>query len=261
MITQNPGAVFSISLGVDCDKLGGLPWQDWKRTYDMADSLGESIFASSGDSGAYGCLYVQAERGTPPSDQYLGVAYPAAAPGVTAVGGTRLSVLQNRGWYDETVWEDPLETEGTGGGLSTDYRRPAWQRGPGVQNQYSNGMREVPDVSADADPASSVAVYEGGRLGRGAGTSLSAPIWAGITALIDEYLKKQGVRPIGFMNPALYTLAATHQPYPPFHDVTVGDNLYYPATPGYDLATGLGTPDAWNLARDLVRYQKEAYHR
>jgi kumamolisin len=62
------------------------------------------------------------------------------------------------------------------------------------------------------------------------------------------------------MNPALYTLAATHQPYPPFHDVTVGDNLYYPATPRYDLATGLGTPDAWNLARDLVLYQQEAYH-
>jgi kumamolisin len=93
---------------------------------------------------------------------------------------------------------------------------------------------------------------------RGGGTSQAAPIWAGIAALIDEYLKKQGVHPIGFMNPALYALTATHQPYPPFHDVTVGGNLYYPATPGYDLATGLGTPDAWNLARDLVAYQRRA---
>jgi kumamolisin len=229
--------------------------------YDKADHLGESIFASSGDSGAYGCLgYGDYKRGTPPSDQDVGIEYPAAAPGVTAVGGTRLSVLQNRGWYDETVWEDPLETEGTGGGLSAYHPRPAWQRGPGIHNQYSNGKREVPDVSADADGVSSVAVYEGGQVGPVGGTSQSTPIWAGMTALINEYLKKQGAHPIGFMNPALYTLAATHQLYPPFHDVTVGDNLYYPATPGYDLATGLGTPDAWNLARDLVRYQKEAYH-
>jgi kumamolisin len=257
MITENRGAVFSISTGpAACDRLWGSLSQNWERTYDQADSLGESVFASSGDSGAYSCLNPPTKRGTLPSEQYLGIGYPQAAPGVTAVGGTRLSVLQQGGWYDETVWEDPLETEGTGGGLSAYHSRPAWQRGPGVQNQYSNGKREVPDVSADADTASGVAVYQGGRLEPGnGGTSLSAPIWAGMTALIDEYLKKQGVHPIGFMNPALYTLAATHQPYPPFHDVTVGDNLYYPATPGYDLATGLGTPDAWNLARDLVRYQ------
>jgi kumamolisin len=160
MITQNRGAVFSISLG-SCDKVWGSEWQAWRNMYDKADHLGESIFASSGDSGAYGCLgYGDYKQGAPPSDQYVGIEYPAAAPGVTAVGGTRLSVLQNRGWYDETVWEDPLETEGTGGGLSAYHPRPAWQRGPGIHNQYSNGNREVPDVSADADGVSSVAVYE-----------------------------------------------------------------------------------------------------
>jgi kumamolisin len=261
MIIQNPGAVFSISLGYACDGLWGKAGaQAWKSVYDEADRLGESVFVASGDSGAYGCLDALAKRGTPPAGSYLGLGYPEACPGVTAVGGTRLSVLQQGGWYDETVWEDPLETEGSEGGLSVYQPRPGWQRGPGVQNQYSNGNREIPDVAADADGVSSVAVYEGGQLGPVGGTSQAAPIWAGIAALIDEYLKKQGVHPIGFMNPALYTLAATHQPNPPFHDVTTGDNLYYPATPGYDLATGLGTPDAWNLARDLVRYQKEVYH-
>jgi kumamolisin len=98
-----------------------------------------------------------------------------------------------------------------------------------------------------------VAVYEGGQLGPLEGTSQSAPIWAGMTALINEDLKKQGVHPIGFMNPALYTLAATHQPYPAFHDMTVGDNLYYPATPGYDLATG-----AWSRAHLRTRSGRRA---
>jgi kumamolisin len=74
-------------------------------------------------------------------------------------------------------------------------------------------------------------------------------------ALINQYLTKHGGHKLGFANPALYALARSKQPYPPFHDVTLGTNLAYPATPGYDMASGLGTPDAWNLARDLLRYE------
>jgi kumamolisin len=73
-----------------------------------------------------------------------------------------------------------------------------------------------------------------------------------MTALINQYLKKQGRPVVGFLNPALYSLASGSPRYPPFHDVTLGTNLAYPAAPGYDMATGLGTPDAWNLARDLA---------
>jgi kumamolisin len=58
------------------------------------------------------------------------------------------------------------------------------------------------------------------------------------------------------MNPALYRIAAHPTPFQAFHDVTMGSNLYYPATPGYDMASGLGTPDVWNLARDLEAYQR-----
>ncbi len=77
-----------------------------------------------------------------------------------------------------------------------------------------------------------------------------------MAVLVNQYLKKQGQKPIGFANPALYALAAGKPPFPPYHDVVTGTNLVFPATPGYDLASGLGTPDAYNLARDLEAYQK-----
>lgn len=168
---------------------------------------------------------------------------------------TRLSLVLD--------WEDPGETNGTGGGVSTYFPRPAWQAGNGVVDPQLNpkGMRSVPDVSADADPASGAAVFA--PLGdgtsaftEGGGTSQSAPIWAGIAALIDQYLQQQGLPSVGFMNPALYHIAAHPDPATAFHDVTIGTNLYYPATPGYDLATGLGTPDVWNLAQDLENYER-----
>jgi kumamolisin len=81
---------------------------------------------------------------------------------------------------------------------------------------------------------------------------LSAPIWAGFTALIDQYLTSHGGHPVGFFNPLLYSLADGSPSYPAFHDIAVGGNDFYPAGPGYDMATGLGSPDVWNLARDLT---------
>jgi kumamolisin len=125
------------------------------------------------------------------------------------------------------------------------------QAGPNAGN-----ARAVPDVAADADPASGAAIVTAGHAQQGGGTSQAAPIWAAIAVLIDQYLHCQGLGPVGFMNPALYHLASTRQPYPPFHDVTRGSNLVDPAGPGYDLATGLGSPDVWNLARDLAAYEK-----
>jgi kumamolisin len=178
---------------------------------------------------------------------------------VTAVGGTRVSVNTDGTWHSETVWEQPLANMGAGGGLSALYPLPAWQQDSSIVNPQVNPrrMRQVPDVSADADPASGAAVYLGAPGGRGwssgGGTSQSAPIWAGMMALINEYLKQRGLGAIGFVNPALYRIAKTG-PLPAFHDITTGYNLLYPATTGHDLATGLGTPDAWNLAQDLEAY-------
>jgi kumamolisin len=260
MVNENPGGILSQSWGVCEQELGSQDADAVKNVYDHADALGESVLVSTGDNGAYECLRDRA-KGTPPLAQYRGVPLPADAPGVTAVGGTRISVSANQGWYNETVWEDPIMTAGTGGGPSAYFARPSWQQGPGVQDTQFNpqNMRSIPDVSADADPASGAAIF--GPAGNtsdwiaGGGTSQSAPIWAGITALINQYLESKNLKGAGFLNPALYQIAQIANPYRAFHDITVGSNLYYPATPNYDMASGLGTPDAWNLARDLEALQ------
>jgi kumamolisin len=259
MVRENAGGVISDSVGMCEAGLGRALALAYKNVYDQADALGVSVFVASGDDGAFDCI-TGLPRGTPPGADSLAVDLPADTPGVTATGGTRLSVSPNGDWYNETVWDGPAETVGPGGGVSSYYSRPGWQQGPGVRDPRYNphNMRSIPDVAADADPVSGAAIYGPGSAGWGAGsgTSQAAPIWAAITVLIDQYLRRQGLHRAGFMNPALYYLAAHPRPYRALHDVTMGSNLYYPATPGYDMATGLGTPDAWNLARDLAAYQR-----
>jgi kumamolisin len=256
IVSENPGAIVSNSVGSCAEVMGRGAATALKEIYDRADALGEAWFAASGDQGAYDCLQALEQPGDPPSDRDIGVDLPASAPGVTGVGGTRLSVRTDSTWYAEQAWEAPAETAGGGGGVSTYFSRPSWQRAAGVGDRAYDraGMREVPDVSAIADPSTSGVYAIDGSYTREGGTSQAAPIWAGITALTDEYLHKNGAHRLGFANPALYALARSTQPYPPFHDVTIGGNLAYPATTGYDMATGLGTPDAWNLARDLLAY-------
>jgi kumamolisin len=69
---------------------------------------------------------------------------------------------------------------------------------------------------------------------------------------INQYLANNNHPTLGSASTLLYTLYNTPQAYLPYHDVTVGNNLFYPATLGYDLATGVGSPDVWNIARDLA---------
>ncbi len=205
------------------------------------------MFAASGDAGAYDC-----------GDTNLAVDSPAGDPNITGVGGTNLQ-LNNGAYGSESVWSNPNDTQRGPQGLSSFFKQPVWQIGPSVQNQYSNGYREVPDVSADADPATGYSVYctavaSGCNLSwqmRG-GTGAAAPLWAGSTALINEYLQQQHKTRLGFANPMLYGLQDATQPFPPFHNITSGTNLFYPATPGYDEASGLGSPDLYNVARDVA---------
>ena len=154
--------------------------------------------------------------------------FPADSPHVVAVGGTSLSPASStRGWT-ETVWS------GTGSGCSADEPKPSWQQDTGCAN------RTVGDVSAVADPSTGVAVYdtydEGGWLQVG-GTSVSAPIIAGVYALAGD--------PAAGSYPASYLYAHPAG----LNDVTSGQNgtctpaYLCSAGPGYDGPTGLGTPD------------------
>jgi kumamolisin len=163
-----------------------------------------------------------------------------------------LSVKPDGGGYlQEAGWGDVLSNGGGGGGVSRRLRRPAWQRGPGVRNRWSTGGRQVPDVSAPADADSGYAVGYAGVLVKIGGTSGAAPFWAGSTLLLREYAARRGRR-LGFLAPLLYRRGARRGRASPFHDVTGGGNRGYPATPGWDYATGWGSADLGDLARQLV---------
>jgi subtilase family serine protease len=254
IVTDNKAQIATISWGECESQSGNAELQTLDNILSQGSAEGIAMYAASGDSGAYDC-----------NDTNLAVDSPASDPNITGVGGTTLQ-LNNGAYGSESVWSNPSDTQrspegaGGGGGISSFFKEPTWQTGPGVQNQYSNGNREVPDVSADADPATGYSVYctvaaagcsSSGWITVG-GTSAAAPLWAGSTALINEYLQNQQKSRIGFADPVLYGLENATQQFPPFHDVSSGSNLYYPATSGYDEASGWGSPDIYNIARDVA---------
>jgi subtilase family serine protease len=217
-----------------------------------AELAGLSIFVSSGDSGAYDCL--NSGDGNQ-RDFRLAADYPAVSPHVIAVGGTYLSLHQDGSFLGEAAWQDPLGQSGSGGGLSTVFPRPSWQAGPGVVSSASNGRRQVPDVAGPADPASGLFVVSGGQAEEVGGTSAATPFWAGSMVLAAQLAATDGISGLGFLDPVLYSIAAAHQgDGSMFHDITVGANLHYPATAGWDFATGWGSPRLDSLVPAIVAY-------
>jgi kumamolisin len=250
IVHDNKAHIVSTSWGLCEANSGAAELQTLDAIFKQGAAQGISFFAASGDSGAYDC-----------GDGNLGVDSPASDPYITGVGGTNLQL--NAGAYgSESVWSNPNDTQrspngaGGGGGVSSTFTHPSWQTGTGVQS----GNREVPDVSADADPVTGYATYctvtNSGCPSTGwitvGGTSAAAPLWAGSMALINQYLLSQSKAVVGYANPALYGLFNKQQQSPAFHDVTSGNNLHYAATTGYDMASGIGTPDVTNIAHDLA---------
>ena len=196
---------------------------------------GQSFFNASGDDGAY--------VGSIPA--------PDDDPYITIVGGTTLATRNAKGgWLSETTWNwgaQGLGTGASGGGISTSYSIPAWQQGIDMSaNQGSTTMRNIPDVAMVADGL--WIVYNNGLSSSFGGTSCAAPLWAGLAALVNQQATASGGPPVGFFNPALYSIARSSAYTSAFHDVKTGNNTtaaspsrFY-ATAGYDLCTGLGTP-------------------
>jgi len=221
-----------------------------EQALEAAAARGISVFVAAGDTGAYTC------QEAADSNHSLSVSWPSSSPFAVSVGGTSLSVTTTGAYAGETAWDGTLEQAGGGGGLSLDYKRPTWQVGPGVANQFSTGMRQLPDVAAAADPWSGWDTYTDGAMTVAGGTSAATPFWAASMALIAEYADRHGNGQLGFVDPMLYAIAARPQQAPAFHDITTGANRYYPASRGWDFATGLGSPEVANLARDVVAYLK-----
>jgi subtilase family serine protease len=210
-----------------------------------ARAAGITVFAASGDNGAYDC---QAEN---LSDQRASVDWPAASGSVVAVGGTRLAVRQNGSYLAEYGWEDVLKGDGSGGGLASVTQRPAWQIGPGVRNQFSDGRRQLPDVAGPADPDSGMTVFARGQFHQIGGTSAAAPFWAATLLLVREYAQRHHAADPGFIAPALYRLAANPRTANAFHRAVRGGNRRFSVTAGWNYVSGLGSPDVARLARDL----------
>ena len=189
---------------------------------------GVTFLASTGDSAAPGGL-------------------PAFSPNVVAVGGTTLTINSSTCAYvSETGWSD------SGGGESQYEAEPSYQRAC-----KSPACAQIPDVSFDADPNSGVAIRDSYDYGSSdpwiqvGGTSVSSPCWAGLVAIADQLRSSQGLGSLDGPTetlPYLYALNAAD-----FHDITSGNNGY-PAGPGYNMVTGIGSPRADALVPDLASF-------
>ncbi len=228
---------------------------------------GITVVAASGDIGAaaYQCDLYSALTGTAPVAPAKGVSLLASDPLALSAGGTSLTASHATGaWISETAWGLASGNQGgsfqaSGGGFSQLFARPAYQAGvPGV-----GATRGVPDVSADASDRTGVAVvFSNGTqdtVQSHGGTSASAPIWAALIALADQYAERH----LGFVNPAIYQIARSPHYHQAFHDITTGNNTVqfpsttitgYQAAPGWDPVTGWGSPNAQVLIPLLARY-------
>jgi subtilase family serine protease len=228
-----------------------------------------TVVVASGDIGVVSepCSLIKALTGgtfTP----VRGVTFPGSDPLVLAAGGTSLTASHKTGAYiRESAWGLPFGDPGSAfqasaGGFSRLFARPRYQDGvAGI-----GATRGVPDVAADASGHTGMALaisLGGGKayIRNSGGTSASAPIWAGMIALADQYAHRH----LGFVNPALYRIARSARYHQAFHDITTGNNTVkfphrtfrgYHAAPGWDPVTGLGSPDARVLIPLLARYDR-----
>jgi uncharacterized repeat protein (TIGR01451 family) len=220
---------------------------NWDPIYLQYAAQGQSFFQCAGDNGSF--------NWSDPFQQH------ADDPYVTIVGGTTLYSSGPLGsWTNETVWNWNSTGQGTdagGGGISPNYPIPTWQQGIDMTtNNGSTVFRNVPDVSWTADNIF-IYAFDGFGFPTG-GTSAAAPLWAGLSALINEQAVNGGGSTIGFVNPAIYEIGKGPFYHSAFHDIVTGNNTNslnptnFFAVGGYDLATGWGTPASTNLINLLA---------
>ena len=282
-IDQNLAPVISHSFGT-CEKRATSAWTYYRELAQQAAAQGITWLVASGDTGPAGCDS-QVEDAAGLSGISAGL--PASIPEVTAVGGSMF--VEGNGTYwsktnldngasalsyiPEVGWNEsgPGKLLGaSGGGISNAYPRPSWQTGPGVPN---DNWRHVPDVAfAAASEHDPYLVIDSGHVRETGGTSAGTPFFAGVVALLNQYVVASGAQAkpgLGNINPRLYQLAQASKGV--FHDITAGNNIVpckagtpdcnngqygYNAGPGYDHVTGLGSIDVTNLFVNWVATDK-----
>jgi len=232
---------------ISCSWSGGGPDSTAESLFQQMASQGQSFFNAVGDSDAF--------TGSIP--------FPSDSPHITEVGGTTLTTSGAGGTYvSETVWNWGFDSNanayvGTSGGISTFYSIPSWQQPVSMaSNQGSTSKRNVPDVALTANNI--WVYYNNGSTGSFGGTSCAAPLWAAFIAMVNQQAVSRGEGTVGFINPAIYTLAQGSSYSSVLHDVTSGNNFSssspskFSAVTGFDLCTGWGTPAGAALINALA---------
>jgi subtilase family serine protease len=258
-VTQDLAKAGSASFG-ECE---ATPYADGMmvsndEAMSEAAAQGQTMHASSGDTGGQSCA-VAPTNGVPESG-LPEVNYPCSSPYIVCVGGTSLFTNADGSYDNEISWV------AGGGGVSDFEYSPYWQQCVVPSNAGMNEVRGVPDLAMDADENTGAEVYVNGSPETVGGTSLSSPLALGSWAMMET----SAGNALGFASPLIYSLypttgcqsgvpvpqtsplgTATNDPGYPFHDVYLGSNGTYPATPGWDYDTGLGTYDVQKVAAAL----------
>lgn len=259
LINRGVPDVISQSFGATENTFPGFSSGNYSSLLDLRYAFKDAlrhhvtVVAAAGD---YGATNTESNGSTLypyPVDQW-----PSTDPLVTSVGGSDLT-LDNHGsrLAPDTVWND--SSGAGGGGLSAVFRRPWFQTGVG---NVVGDSRGTPDIAMSSAVSAGCWIYVsfapfGSVWGVDGGTSEATPMFAGIVALADQLAGHR----LGDINPALYKLGALSErgdPRTGLVDITTGNNSFggvtgYSAGPGYDLASGWGTVDAYRFVHALAR--------
>lgn len=256
VLDNNAGDVVSQSYGEAEQCMDSTQLARQHSLFQQMTQAGITLFASSGDQGAG----IPTCSATATDEYFKATSTPASDPYVTSVGGTMLHAQGISGAYQsETTWNESGlfdDAVAGGGGVSVVYDTPDYQKGVN-----SGAFRTVPDVSYNAGVYTGVITALDGGFWLFGGTSAGSPQWAGLTAIADQLAGQR----LGLINPTLYKAGTGSGASTYFNDIADGSNNSVPnflasdpttqdgsitgftAVPGYDLATGLGTPNADHL--------------
>jgi kumamolisin len=223
---KNKPSVISISWGGSESAWTAQAMTAMDDAFQAAAAMGVTVCVASGDSGSTDGV----------GDGKDHVDFPASSPYALGCGGTSLRATQTA-ITSEVVWNDGANGGASGGGISSFFPTPGWQMGKKATHRGGASIaltkRGVPDVAADADPATGYIVRIDGTDTVIGGTSAVAPLWAGLIARINQ----SSGTPAGFLNPMLYSKPQA------LRDIISGSNGDFEAAKGWDACTGLGTPN------------------
>ena len=233
--SDNLAQQISSSWGEAEDQAAASDMQSEGTIFKQMVAQGQALYSAAGDSGAED------------DGSALSVDDPSGQPNVIAVGGTTLTIGSNSDYQSETTWNDLSSGSGAGGGgISKIWTIPSYQKAVMASDkQGSTTMRNVPDVSLNADPETGYGIYQGGQWQIVGGTSAAAPLWAAFNALVNQKRIESALSSLGFPAAALYAIGSGSGYASGFNDIIKGTNGTgsdsFTAVKGYDNASGLGT--------------------